>query len=132
MNGEGWWRRWRWGRPGRPPKPRLIGFKPTIRSLVPFDDYGRPIAGEPIYIMPDEVEALRLVYYEGLTQEEAAKRMGISRGTLWRLLSSGRRKLVQALVEARPLILVKETVESGASEAEGEGGGASGQPSEPS
>ena len=118
-SGGGWWWRWRWGRPGRPPKPRLIGFKPTVRSLVPFDDYGQPIAGEPIYIMPDEVEALRLVYYEGLTQEEAAKKMGISRGTLWRLLSSGRRKLVQALVEGRPLILVKEAGEAAGSGGEG-------------
>ena len=61
---------------------------------------------EPIYINPDELEALRLVYYLGLTQEEAAKKMGISRGTLWRALSSGRKKLVSALVERRPLILM--------------------------
>jgi predicted DNA-binding protein (UPF0251 family) len=127
LEGGGWWWRWRWGKPGRPPKPRLIGFKPAVRSLVPFDDYGRPIAGEPIYIMPDEVEALRLVYYEGLTQEEAAKKMGVSRGTLWRLLSSGRKKLVQALVEGRPLILVKGVGETPAGEeAGGEGGESSG------
>jgi len=48
---------------------------------------------------------LRLVYLEGRTQEEAAKLMKISRGTLWRALDSGRRKLVQALVERRPIVL---------------------------
>ena len=76
-------------------------------SFVPLDERGLPLPGEPIYIMPDEYEALRLVYLEGLTQEEAAKKMGVSRGTLWRTLSSGRRKLVQALVERRPIVVTR-------------------------
>ena len=60
---------------------------------------------EPIVIRPDELEAMRLVYLEGLTQQEASERMGISRGTLWRLLDSGRKKLIRALTEVRPIIL---------------------------
>ncbi len=63
------------------------------------------MGGEPVVVAPDELEALRLVYYLGLTQEEAAQRMGVSRGTLWRLLSSGRKKVIAALVEGRPLSL---------------------------
>lgn len=59
--------------------------------------------------MPDELEALRLVYFEGLTQEEAARKMNISRGTLWRALDSGRRKLVKAIIEMRPIVLVPPT-----------------------
>jgi len=54
-------------------------------------------------IEPAEVEALRLVDLEGLSQEEAGKEMGVSRGTVWRLLQSARRKVAQALTEARPL-----------------------------
>lgn len=57
-------------------------------------------------IYPDELEALRLVYLENFSQNEAASLMGVSRGTLWRLLDSGRRKLVQALIEVRPIVLV--------------------------
>jgi len=57
--------------------------------------------------MPDELEALRLVYFMGMTQEEAAKAMGVSRGTLWRALSSGRRKVIQALIERRPLVITE-------------------------
>ncbi|MCD6368825.1 MAG: DUF134 domain-containing protein [Thermoproteales archaeon] len=104
MNNPPW--RWRWGQRGRgrPPKDRIIGFKSGRFSFVPFDVHGLPIPGEPIYLNPDELEALRLVYFEGLTQEEAAQRMGVSRGTLWRALDSGRRKLVQAIVEKRPLV----------------------------
>jgi len=103
--GPQWRWGWRPGGPGRPPKERIIGVKPSRISFVPVDENGVAIAGEPIYIMPDELEALRLVYLENLTQEEAAKIMNISRGTLWRLLESGRRKVVQALIEKRAITI---------------------------
>ena len=47
----------------------------------------------------EELEAIRLVDYEGLNQEEAAAQMGVSRKTLWNDLKSGRRKVAQALVQ---------------------------------
>ena len=78
---------------------------PPNVTFVPHDEAGQPIEAEPVIIMPDELEALRLVYLEGLTQKEASERMGISRGTLWRLLDSGRKKLVKALIERRPIVL---------------------------
>lgn len=52
-------------------------------------------------IEPAELEVLRLVDLEGLSQEEAGSRMGISRGTVWRLLQEARRKSAQALTEGR-------------------------------
>ncbi len=82
-----------------------MAFMPPNITFVPHDEAGQPIEGEPITLMPDELEALRLVYLEGLTQKEASERMGISRGTLWRLLDSGRKKLVRALLEKRPIVL---------------------------
>jgi len=107
VHGPPW--RWCWGRGGRGrrPKPRLIGH--GIRGLVfaPLNDEGLPLTSDPILIMPDELEALRLVYFMGMTQEEAAKAMGVSRGTLWRALSSGRRKVIQALIERRPLVITE-------------------------
>jgi predicted DNA-binding protein (UPF0251 family) len=60
-------------------------------------------ASEPVIIDPDEVEALRLVDYLGLNQEEAAQSMGVSRGTVWRCVDSGRRKLISMVIEGRPL-----------------------------
>ncbi|RLE95497.1 MAG: hypothetical protein DRJ57_06585 [Thermoprotei archaeon] len=104
--GCGWRWRHRRGGPGRPPKDRVIGFSIKRVTFVPVDERGVPLPGEPIYLMPDELEALRLVYLEGLTQGEAAERMGVSRGTLWRVLDSGRRKIAQALVEGRPIVIV--------------------------
>jgi predicted DNA-binding protein (UPF0251 family) len=47
------------------------------------------------------LEALRLVDFEGLSQEEAGVKMGVSRGTVWRLVQSARRKTAQALSEGR-------------------------------
>lgn len=98
---------WSWRRrgPGRPPIHRLIGFNPQAVKFIPLDERNEPIVGEPIYLTPDELESMRLVYLEGLTQDEASRRMMVSRGTLWRSLESGRRKVTQAIVERRPLIL---------------------------
>jgi len=96
---------WRFRGRGRPPKERWI--RATFENIVfvPVDDSGMPIPNPPLYLRPDEFEALRLVYLEGRKQEEAAQLMRISRGTLWRALDSGRRKLIQALVERRPIII---------------------------
>ena len=44
-----------------------------------------------------ELEVLRLVDGENLTQEQAAKKMLISRGTLWRIVQQARKKIILAL-----------------------------------
>ncbi|MFX1286359.1 MAG: DUF134 domain-containing protein [Promethearchaeota archaeon] len=48
-----------------------------------------------------ELEALRLVDEQNLTQEQAAERMHISRGTLWRILQQARKKLISALYSGK-------------------------------
>jgi predicted DNA-binding protein (UPF0251 family) len=53
----------------------------------------------------DELEALRLCDLEGHHQDEAGERMGVSRGTVQRLLKSGRSTLVKALVENGALVI---------------------------
>lgn len=50
------------------------------------------------WIELDEFEAMRLCDLEGLSQVQAGVHMHISRGTVQRLLESGRRKVVQALL----------------------------------
>lgn len=99
------WHRGRRRGPGRPIKPRFLGFRPEGIAFMPSAP-GPPIsAGEPIYMTYDEYEAFRLIYHERLNQEEAAKRMKISRGTLWRCLESARDKVARMLVERRPLVV---------------------------
>lgn len=55
----------------------------------------------------DELEALRLCDQLGLEQEQAGVRMGISRGTVQRLLASARRKVADALVTGKALLIVR-------------------------
>jgi predicted DNA-binding protein (UPF0251 family) len=87
-------------------KPRFLGFRPGAITFMPSTPMGPPMpAGEPIYMTYDEYEAFRLIYHEGLSQEEAAKRMKISRGTVWRCLESARDKVACMLVERRPLVV---------------------------
>ncbi len=100
--GQGWGR----GR-GRKRKMRMIGRIPEVRHFYPaLLPLGQP--KPPIFITYEEFEALRLVDYEGLTQEEAGKRMGVSRGTVWRALSSARKKVAQMIVEGRELIILPQ------------------------
>ena len=94
-----WGRRRRRGRRGRFPKPVTIPNPSKIEKFVPEPRTN----AHPIKIEPAEVEALRLVDLEGLSQEEAGLKMGVSRGTVWRFLQSGRKKIVQALTEGRLL-----------------------------
>ena len=98
-------RRCRRGRRGRFPKPVTIPNPSKVEKLVPEPRTN----ASSILIEPAEVEALRLVDLEGLSQEEAGNEMGVSRGTVWRLLQSARRKVAQALTEGRPLAVTNET-----------------------
>ena len=63
---------------------------------------------EKIEMFQDEVEALRLCDRDGLTQEEAGLRMGVSRGTIQRIITSARKKSAQAIAEGCALIFVSE------------------------
>ena len=62
---------------------------------------------EKIPLYRDELEALKLCDLDGLTQEEAGERMGISRGTVQRTISSARKKTATALAECKALVIEK-------------------------
>ena len=91
------------GRQGRNPSPVYINHLPRAKEFIPTPRGDEP----PIQLEPSELEALRLVDLEDLAQEEAGKRMGVSRGTVWRLLHEGRKKVAQALIEGRPIRITR-------------------------
>lgn len=71
-------------------------FKPT----------GIPLSEmEIIDIEVDEIEAIRLCDYEDKSQIETAEIMGISRGTVQRLLNSGRKKILDGLLHLKAIKL---------------------------
>ncbi|MFH2033695.1 MAG: DUF134 domain-containing protein, partial [Candidatus Margulisiibacteriota bacterium] len=61
---------------------------------------------EIVELEKDELEAVRFCDYEDVDQEEAAKRMNISRGTVQRLLYSGRKKILDAILHSKALRII--------------------------
>lgn len=58
---------------------------------------------EEVTMTLDELEAIRLVDYEGFYQEHAAEQMHISRQTLGRIIEAGRKKVAEALLKGKGL-----------------------------
>jgi len=87
----------------RPKKPRYCrrfgGFNLFKPSGIPLSQT------ELIEIGLDELEALALCDYEGLHQEQAAEEMEVSRGTVQRLLQSGRKQVVDAIIHGKALAI---------------------------
>lgn len=53
----------------------------------------------------DQFEALRLCDVEGLEQEAAGERLGVSRGTVQRLLYTARKQLVEAILNNQAVVI---------------------------
>ncbi|ENN96091.1 hypothetical protein J422_04458 [Methanocaldococcus villosus KIN24-T80] len=88
---------------GRKKLPRYISELPKFKIFKPA---GKPLENlEKVKINIDELEAIRLVDYLDYTQEEAAKLMGISRRVLWNLLTEGRKKVADAIINGKALII---------------------------
>ena len=62
---------------------------------------------EVISLDLSELETMRLCDLEGLDQEEAGRRMGVSRGTIQRMLKRGRATVVEALITSKALLIEK-------------------------
>jgi len=68
---------------------------------------------EEIVLSQDELEAIRLADLEGLYQDQAAERMGISRATLGRILTQAHGKVANALVSGKVLRIGDEPLPVG-------------------
>ena len=77
-------------------RPGTEVFKPVGIPLRELDQ---------VQLAADELEALHLCDLQGLSQQEAGERMGVSRGTVQRLVSEGRRKVVAAISEGQALVI---------------------------
>ena len=85
----------------RPVRCRRIGQLPVFRSFSPDDAE----ADESVRMTVDEFEALRLLDGEGLTQEACASRMNIARTTVTAIYDSARKKVADALVHGKRLLI---------------------------
>ena len=58
---------------------------------------------EEVNLALDELEAIRLADLTGLYQEDAAKKMNISRQTFGNIINSAHKKIADALLNAKAL-----------------------------
>ncbi len=66
---------------------------------------------EQVCLGLDEFEALRLADLEGLYHEEAAAQMNVSRQTFGRIISEARRKVAEAIINGKVLVIEKQIQE---------------------
>ena len=85
----------------RPVRCRRIERLPVYRSFSPDDI----TAKESVRMTVDEFETLRLLDDEGLNQEACASRMNISRTTVTAIYDSARKKVAEALVHGKRLLI---------------------------
>ncbi len=87
----------------RPKKCRFVGFEPNIKIFKPS---GIPIIDlDCIKLSIDELESIRLADMLGNSHESAAREMQISRATLGRILESGRKKVADALINGKVILI---------------------------
>jgi uncharacterized protein len=76
--------------------PIMEGFRP----------FGIPIKDlEPVILLFEEYEAIRLADYEGMNQEQAAEQMNVSRPTFTRIYEKARKSVAKAFVEGKAIII---------------------------
>ena len=86
------------------PRPRKCRFVEKHPDVTYFKPQGIPMRNlVEISLTIDGYEAVRLVDYQGMSIEEAAEAMGVSRHILSRVLAEARKALAETLVKGRAL-----------------------------
>lgn len=92
----------------RPKCCRKIGCTPDTTYFKPK---GIPVSQiDEVSLNLDEFEAIRLADFEGLYQEAAADKMGISRQTFGRIIVSAHKKISDVLINGKALKIEGEKV----------------------
>ena len=91
------------GRRGRGRRKRWISQFPENH---PFIHPSQELTPNSVFLTLEEIEIIRLIDLENMTQQEAAAQLGISRKTLWNDLQRVRRKVAHAIVHGHPLCAV--------------------------
>ena len=80
--------------------PRNIRFEPE-----------RCDGADPVSLSLDEYEAIRLMDREGLTHEQCAEVMRVSRTTVTEIYAAARKKLAEAITGGAPLVIGGGSIE---------------------
>jgi predicted DNA-binding protein (UPF0251 family) len=86
----------------KPRKKRHVLYPPWMHAFGPHGHM--PFGpGREVILTIDEYESIRLADHEDLKQEQAARKMNISRPTFTRLVDSARKKIADAMVNGKIL-----------------------------
>lgn len=87
----------------RPRKKRKVNNPPKMQGFKPF---GIAFCDTEHVVMKfEEYEAIKLVIYDDLSQDSAADNMKVSRPTITRIYNSALKKIGQAFVEGKSIII---------------------------
>ena len=85
---------------------REFSFKPRFKHFAPKEE-----TKESLTLLHEEIEAIFLMDYQGMYQEDAAKSMGVSRPTFSRIIKNARMKVATALINGKVLEILDEKKE---------------------
>lgn len=86
-------------------RTRKVLNPPAIKGFKPYGPETGSIHAEPVYLLLEEYEAIRLSDYDGLNHHKASLMMDVSRPTFTRIYASALRKMATALVEGRQVAI---------------------------
>nr|MBD3622413.1 DUF134 domain-containing protein [Sunxiuqinia sp.] len=86
----------------RKKRQRRLLAPPSVKG---FSVFGPKNRAEQVVLFFEEYEAIKLLDYDNLTQEEAAVCMEVSRPTLTRIYEAARNKVARSMVEGKDLLI---------------------------
>jgi predicted DNA-binding protein (UPF0251 family) len=89
----------------RPFRLRKVSNPPVISGFKPYRDKLIDETAQTLFLQYEEYEAIRLCDYEMLNHSQAAILMEVSRPTLTRIYSMARRKIAEAFVLGKQIII---------------------------
>lgn len=84
---------------------RKVLNPPVIAGFKPYGPETGKSGSEPVFLLYEEYEALRLCDYDHYNHFQASELMGVSRPTFTRIYSNSRQKLATSFVEGRQIII---------------------------
>jgi predicted DNA-binding protein (UPF0251 family) len=84
-------------------RPRKVLNPPVIKGFKPYGSDSGNKKSEPVLLLYEEYEALRLCDYDGFNHHQSSQIMNVSRPTFTRIYASARQKIAKAFVEGRQI-----------------------------